>query len=165
MQKECYRCKQVKPLEGFNKNPRMKDGHLNLCRTCKNKSDAAYQVKNLERRRRKSRLEGMSPEWQAKQKARQETSRKKEINRAARDKWIANNPERYAAQQALASAVRYGRVVRQPCFVCGEIKVQGHHADYSRPLQVSWLCRKHHIETHCQARLLEAGASISSIAN
>ena len=40
-------------------------------------------------------------------------------------------------------------MIRQlPCCVCGEIKVEAHHADYSKPLEVIWFCRKHHIQYH-----------------
>jgi hypothetical protein len=31
----------------------------------------------------------------------------------------------------------------QPCKVCGD-KAQAHHHDYSKPLEVEWLCQKHH---------------------
>jgi len=33
-EKSCSKCLQVKPLEAFNKHPNMKDGILNMCRTC-----------------------------------------------------------------------------------------------------------------------------------
>ena len=34
------------------------------------------------------------------------------------------------------------------CQVCGEEKVDGHHWDYVRMLDVIWLCRKHHQDVH-----------------
>jgi hypothetical protein len=45
-------------------------------------------------------------------------------------------------------AVKTGKLIKTPCQVCGELKVEGHHPDYSRPLDVVWLCRKHHNEIH-----------------
>ena len=33
---------------------------------------------------------------------------------------------------------RKGLLARQPCEVCGEIKAEAHHADYSQPLEVRW---------------------------
>jgi hypothetical protein len=39
------------------------------------------------------------------------------------------------------SAVRAGRLVRAACETCGATKTQGHHDDYSKPLDVRWLCR------------------------
>jgi ribosomal protein S27AE len=49
---------------------------------------------------------------------------------------------------AVARAIRIGLLVKQPCARCGETKVEAHHEDYSRPLDVIWLCRKHHMQRH-----------------
>jgi len=56
------------------------------------------------------------------------------------------------------AAVRLGILVRQPCQVegCSVKKVQAHHTDYSRPLEVEWLCRRHHAATHNGEPLKEA---------
>ena len=35
-----------------------------------------------------------------------------------------------------------------PCEVCGATKAQAHHCNYSKPLDVRWLCPKHHAEWH-----------------
>ena len=45
-------------------------------------------------------------------------------------------------------ALRSGKLQKQPCWVCGEPKSEGHHAHYDLPLDVVWLCRKHHREAH-----------------
>lgn len=45
-------------------------------------------------------------------------------------------------------AIRSGQLVKQPCQVCGDPKSQAHHDDYSKPLEVQWLCSKHHGERH-----------------
>jgi len=37
---------------------------------------------------------------------------------------------------------------RQPCEVCGARPAEAHHDDYSRPLEVRWLCKRHHAEHH-----------------
>lgn len=44
--------------------------------------------------------------------------------------------------------VRRGKIIKLPCEKCGNIKSQGHHHDYSKPLEVVWLCQKHHSELH-----------------
>lgn len=45
-------------------------------------------------------------------------------------------------------AMQTGRLQRQPCEVCGFATVEAHHDDYSRPLDVRWLCRRHHSHAH-----------------
>ena len=38
---------------------------------------------------------------------------------------------------------------KHPCIVCGDgKKVEAHHSDYSKPLDVDWLCSKHHALWH-----------------
>jgi len=50
------------------------------------------------------------------------------------------------ARDALRWAIRSGKVARGTCH-CGKIG-HGHHEDYSKPLEVIWLCREHHDELH-----------------
>lgn len=55
----------------------------------------------------------------------------------------------YLAARAFQKAIRKGELVRGPCEVCGTTKhIDGHHDDYSKPLEVRWLCRRHHILHH-----------------
>jgi hypothetical protein len=60
--------------------------------------------------------------------------------------------ERKAAAIAVQKARRAGLLVRQPCVICGHVRpdrqADAHHDDYSRPLDVVWLCRYHHTMLH-----------------
>lgn len=67
---------------------------------------------------------------------------------ASRRLWKEANPEKNTAHTAVNAALRSGSLIKQPCEVCGVQKVHGHHDDYSRPLEVRWLCCKHHKEWH-----------------
>jgi hypothetical protein len=53
-----------------------------------------------------------------------------------------------AARKLAYKKIMEGSLVRQPCEVCEEIKVDAHHDDYSKPFDVRWLCKKHHREHH-----------------
>ena len=44
--------------------------------------------------------------------------------------------------------LRRGKLKREPCFVCQSTSSQMHHPDYSRPLEIMWLCRPCHMEMH-----------------
>ncbi len=57
-------------------------------------------------------------------------------------------PERKSAQQAVQTALRNGRLIRGPCETCGSAEVHAHHNDYSKPLDVVWLCHQHHMQSH-----------------
>jgi hypothetical protein len=71
---------------------------------------------------------------------------KKEYNEDAKErirKWRKDNPEKVIAHRKVFVAVRNGSLKKQPCF-CGDTKVEAHHDDYSKPLEITWLCQKHH---------------------
>lgn len=65
-------------------------------------------------------------------------------------KWAKENPTRRRAQRQLNRAVEVGEVIPpKQCSLCkgvpgrgrdGRRLIQAHHPDYSRPLDVEWLC-------------------------
>ena len=58
-------------------------------------------------------------------------------------------PNKKQARIILRSAVQKKIIEYLPCEKCGsEINIQAHHTDYSKPLKITWLCRKHHYEWH-----------------
>lgn len=70
-------------------------------------------------------------------------------------KYRSANREEISARQKVRYALITGRLVMEPCETCGSTRnVDAHHDDYSKPLNVRWLCRRHHKELHAQ--LLEA---------
>jgi hypothetical protein len=90
-------------------------------------------------------------------------ARRRIYSKTQRDKhggaWAKNkvynavNREKYLAHKAVYKAIKKGTLVKQPCEICGTAeKVQAHHDDYSKRLDVRWLCPKHHKEHHAQMR-------------
>jgi hypothetical protein len=73
---------------------------------------------------------------------------RKQHARAITIKWRKANPVGYKAQTAISNAVRDGRLIKQPCEFCGRADVHAHHKDYSKPLDVVWLCPKCHHRLH-----------------
>lgn len=127
--KVCFKCQKRKPLGRFYAHPQMADGHLNKCKTCtkddvKRRDPAALRAYELERKVR--------PERRASMKA---------YNQRRREA----HPGKYRAGYAVSNAIRDGRLVRGPCNRCGSTeRVQGHHRDYRKPLEVEWVCFKCH---------------------
>jgi len=66
--------------------------------------------------------------------------------RAAAKRARLKYPDRAKARDAVNYQIRTGRLKRLPCEVCGAERTQAHHDDYSKPLEVKWLCMLHHRE-------------------
>lgn len=47
----------------------------------------------------------------------------------------------------LNTYLKRGKIFKQSCY-CGCEIVEAHHEDYSKPLEVIWLCRECHLELH-----------------
>jgi len=63
-------------------------------------------------------------------------------------KWQANNIVKRAAHILVGNAIRDGKLIKQACEICENKKVHAHHDDYSKPLEVRWLCSKCHEQWH-----------------
>lgn len=61
-----------------------------------------------------------------------------------------HHPEKLLAKRSVYRAVRYGRLLKpNACSNCGKKCVpEAHHRDYSKPLEVIWLCRQCHFDFH-----------------
>jgi len=60
-------------------------------------------------------------------------------------KWRSKNKIKHACHQIAYYAYKNGIIKKQPCVVCGtKRKVEMHHPDYFKPLEVEWRCKKHH---------------------
>jgi hypothetical protein len=142
--KTCFKCGGVFPPSEFYRHAQMGDGHLNKCKVCtKRDVKARYEVKRED------------PEWITQERARgrekftrlgyAERYRGRDTRRHL-EAWKARYPEKCKAQQAVANAVRDGRLVRPTqCQECGAGgRIHGHHPDYSKPLEVMWLCPQCH---------------------
>ena len=79
--------------------------------------------------------------------ARKDRAENPERSRDAVRRHAEAHPEQAAARHAVNNAIRDGRLERQLCEVCGKY-AHAHHDDYSRPLDVRWLCAVHHKEAH-----------------
>lgn len=149
--KKCKRCGSVKRLAEFYAQADGRQGRRPECITCTTAAQAAY------RKRERTAI-----------RDRQRESRKAT---ATRDRAIAN--ARYAdapeyrervkanaratyhrakhkrlARNAVTAAIREGVLIPEGCLFCDDPKVHGHHHDYSKPLDVTWLCPRHHGLAH-----------------
>lgn len=52
------------------------------------------------------------------------------------------------ARATAKMAVRNGQIKRDACLICGSQESEMHHEDYSKPLEVIWVCRPCHLGHH-----------------
>ncbi len=154
--KTCFKCQRELPLSGFYKHKQMADGHLNKCKKCTKKDAYQYRQDNLERIKKYDRNRPNAAERNGKFKCAEKERLKDPDARKRRaeikKRWIENNVIKRAAHIIAGNAVRDGKLIKQPCEVCGEVKVEAHHPDYEKPLGVNWLCTSCHVEIHKKAR-------------
>jgi len=67
---------------------------------------------------------------------------------AAKKRYIERNPKKRKVHVIVGNALRDGILVKKPCEVCGDEYVEAHHCDYDKPLEVVFLCPKHHQAWH-----------------
>lgn len=88
-------------------------------------------------------------EWRnTKSKKFRQTPKGKLISILTAQRMKKKYPEKWNARLILRQAVRYKKIKKSPCEICGNKYSQGHHEDYSKPLEVIWFCDKHHKEHH-----------------
>lgn len=112
--KTCTACKVKKNISEFCRDSSKKDGLFIWCRTCSNK------------KRR---------EWYQRNKDAQVLYQKR--NRS-------EFPDKYKARYSVNNALATGKLLKEPCMICGSSLTEAHHPDYSKPLLVEWYCRQCH---------------------
>jgi len=171
--KRCTKCGETKHRSEFNRDSHKKSGLQSSCKRCQRIASRKWREKNPEKaaernrrwhRENRERVSENNKRWN-----KENPDRRAELNR----RWTEQNRDRAAAhakakrerypqkEQARAEvrrALRQGRLVRpEYCEECGgegrpykdgRSPIQAHHDDYSRPLDVRWLCRDCHIATH-----------------
>lgn len=108
-----------------------------------------YQRKTPEERRAWAAKRNREP-IRARDRERAKTPERRAENTRVSRAWRQRYPERARAHSAVAYAIRTGKLERGPCEREGEGtcngKIHAHHDDYSKPLEVRWLCALHHGE-------------------
>ena len=153
-EKICRQCGIPKDLDLFYKHSQMADGHLNKCIACVKSRIKKYEKDNPEKIRIACREKMRRPKYVAKHKAWLEAN--PERAQAIQDRWYEKNQDKRYAHRVLDYALRKGTVIKADhcqhesgCTVTD--RLEGHHPDYSKPLEVVWLCRTHHGETRHKA--------------
>lgn len=150
--KTCKQCEQSKPLDEFYLYGKVKKRPAGKCKAC-------VRLAVEERRKR---LEATDLNWVLAEKERHRAKSAKaraegrvskqspEKRRESLSKSNAKHREKQRARVKVARAIRAGVLKRELCH-CGQ-PAHAHHDDHSKPLEVTWLCPKHHAERDVQLR-------------
>ena len=126
----CPSCKQLVPVTAA-----MQRRKRYICAPCEVRRvvDSARRHPERKRRNTQSYLHSAKGKLMLSKKGRRRTLR---------------YPEKLKANYTVQTALLNKSLRRKPCERCGEKKAEAHHDDYSQPLNVRWLCWKHHQEHH-----------------
>lgn len=69
-----------------------------------------------------------------------------------RKRYKREHPDRVRANWIVSERYRHGKLSPKPCVLCGNIDSQAHHQDYSKPLEITWLCPSCHSNVHFAVR-------------
>ena len=68
----------------------------------------------------------------------------------------AKFPEKNRARDRTNKRITRDKTLeRQPCEVCGEENAEAHHYNYDHPLNINWLCKKHHRHEHMRLQKIK----------
>ena len=127
--RKCTNCSRILPLNKDNFHSvktRVFNGFTYRCRSCEKLRDK-LRTKNS--------------------KARVVSNRKRT------KRYQENNQDKIIARITLRRAVSAGVIKKDECSManisdCCFGKIEAHHDDYNRPLDVRWLCKYHHTKQH-----------------
>lgn len=151
MYKICKTCGIKKELSCFHNHKATKDGKTSSCKDCAKQRAVTWNKANPERKR------ASSNKW-----AKENSERRNEISRnyfknnknahvSIVREYRKNNPIKRSAHNKVAIAVKNGELIKpMSCECCGVFTdtLHAHHCDYSKPLDVNWLCVQCHNDWH-----------------
>lgn len=140
MKKQCFKCGRTLEIEEFYPHKRSKDGHLNKCIECTKQDVLEYRKKNY-----KKVLEY--------EKKRSKTQKRKDNRQKYQTLYRNKHPDRVGIYLKVKRAIASGEIIKpKVCCICGATKkLEAHHYDYTKPLEVIFVCSHCHKVIHkCQ---------------
>jgi hypothetical protein len=151
--KQCRQCNKTKKMSAFYRHKKMADGRLNKCKACVKNNVSSYRKENIEQIRESDRERGKSESRLLLNKTRRRGI-PSDVKSGYQKKWRSKNKEKTKAQRMVRYQLSKGMIAPSGCVICGK-KAHAHHEDYSKPLEITWLCPTHHGARHAEIRALQ----------
>lgn len=161
--KACTQCGTETELALFSKDVRARDGRKSACKACDRRYHHVY------RRDNKAKIRDSAAKSYLKNRDRilkkHSAYNKLPSNQAAialaRQKYRQTHPVEHEAHQQVNHAIATGKLTRpDACSMCDKVgRVQGHHADYTKPLLVAWVCKECHNKIHREMNAIKRASS------
>lgn len=138
-EKKCSKCKEIKPVAEFSRNKKYASGYISQCRLCVSKwfTEEYYPKNNT----------GIN--------ARTKEYRQEHRVAINQNTYAKQDPGKQKARRAVNNALAAGKITKPTeCPSCGNsgYRIEGHHKDYSKALEVDWMCMKCHAKLHRELR-------------
>ena len=128
--KKCNVCHELLSKSEFNSDISRPDNLDNRCKKCQSEVNRFYRLKNDKYFRKYRKANNF---------------KYKHTMREQYKIWYYKNKEKTKAHAVLNYLIEKGDIERGACEICGLLKnTHGHHDDYTKPLDVNWLCRDCH---------------------
>ncbi len=147
----CSRCIRLKPVTAFYPHRRIRRGYQHICKVCSCQVQKDYHTNHIIQERARS-----YRYYETHREARRAHARKYQREHAAAGRtrlYKRNETPKGRAGQIVRDKVQRG-LLQKPkrCTECGKAvearKLEGHHPDYAKPLEVNWLCTICHGKKH-----------------
>jgi hypothetical protein len=129
----------------------MADGLLGRCKTCHKSEATRVRNENLDRCREYDRQRANLPNRVEARREYAASDRGRERQAAGSKAFAERYPEKRAAHIITGNAIANGRLVKSDtCEKCfrNHARIEAHHDDYGKPLEVRWLCHDCHMAHH-----------------
>ena len=154
--KTCKDCQVNKKLDSFYTHNQTADGYLNKCKDCVKSRINKYRWKNIDKIREydRNRPNALERSREYNRRIKEDIDRYIQIKNWKRD-WDKKNKQKKDAHKLVSVALKKGELIKPDfCSVCANSeRIEGHHDDYSKPLEVRWLCHICHRQYHKNERV------------
>lgn len=141
---QCAKCENEKEPTEFYANDR-------TCKECRKAKVRANRAKKIEYYREYDRKRANRPDRVEARKEYAQTDEGIAAGNRAKKRWTEKNKKKRWVANCVNNAIRDGALIKpKECSKCRKTKcrIEGHHNDYDRPLDVTWLCSACHRAWH-----------------